>query len=116
MKRAIVAVLMLPLCGCYSDQAKDNGRCEFESLKFSDGHYQNDEAKLREIKETLFVWDCMESRGYRQTHNKYCPQIPNDDDPILSNSMNSRRPECYVPIGWGARQTYYFEQWVRSWT
>ncbi len=116
MKRTVVTLAILLLCGCHSDQAKVEGFCELETIKFSAQHFDNYAERLQTLKEVQMMHACMQSYGYRSRFDKLCPVDEKGIDILVTEYGNATNPYCYEPEGWGARQSSHFEGWVKSWT
>lgn len=116
MKRAVIVLAMLSLCGCYSDEAKNEGFCELDTMKFSAQHFDKYDERLIKLKEIQMMHACMQRHGYRRKFSKYCPVEEKGIDLLVTASVNSTNIDCYEPVSWGARQAFLFERWVKSWT
>jgi len=92
VRRAVIALLALPLTGCFADQKQHTAACEIEALHtYPADHYNQIDN---------YIIKCMAAYGYDKAFfQSKCPNTP----------MLVREPTCYAPMGRLGRLIYQFE-------
>jgi hypothetical protein len=126
-------LLVLPLCGCYTDQQKQQASCELQESHFAVTH-----GGVSDKESADNITLCMLTHGYKLVPDN-CPANlrvpsaevleatakasgfkPNTDEYLQAIGRIAEQHEvlqplestCYEPLGWGGRQTLKFEKWL----
>ena len=120
MRHVIAALLFLLLCGCYSDQVEQAGKCELGATKFTMEH-EKDKDDLFGMASDMgnLTRLCMQAHGYEfNSQSDVCKHnFPDSQDATVMSYIYSERETasiCYTPIGWGERQINAADRWTRG--
>ena len=102
MKRWMVILLFLPLCGCFADQKKQLAACELDARRALGTDFTIKQESLNPWNSSggRFIELCMEAAGYeRGVMNDAC-------NPAISFVIQA---SCYQPADWLGQLIYNME-------
>jgi hypothetical protein len=117
MKRFLALLLIIPLCGCFSDQQKNVASCQQAAEAFLAESVNASTSAGEPLQVGNLVQECMRIRGYEYSENSKCendfpvPPPLNVDATMLVINQRKTSALCYVPIGWLDRKVADVEMW-----
>jgi hypothetical protein len=123
MKKVAPIFIGLMLTSCYADQRQAHATCELEAKRFavSVANQRNQDDEMID-----YLTTCMKAKGY-EFDADYCPVSLWKDSllklkgnetleeigrrTLLIDGLQKLHPECYEPMGWGAKKIFRAESW-----